>query len=130
MISQSSSEHSIYIVINNKDFEVAEQILNRKYSLQIQTNEVILEFYNDKSVLSIETNNNENIVDISAKIYPIFKKYNIKINTQITSDHNICLILDRKNLESIQKLIHDELFFEKICKYNNNWYWFSGFRIN
>ena len=26
MISQSSSEHSIYIVINNKDFEVAEQI--------------------------------------------------------------------------------------------------------
>lgn len=117
MISQSSSEHSIYIVINNKDFEVAEQILNRKYSLQIQTNEVILEFYNDKSVLSIETNNNENIVDISAKIYPIFKKYNIKINTQITSDHNICLILDRKNLESIQKLIHDELFFEK--KYVN-----------
>ena len=113
MISQSSSEHSIYIIINEKDYETAKFELNREYEKQINKNDVILKFWNDKSVLSIETNDNNNITEISARIYPIFRKYNIKIYTQITSDHNICLILDRKYLDPIQILIHDEIFFQK-----------------
>jgi len=117
MISQSSSEHSIYIIINQNDYETAKFELNREYEKQIRKDDVILKFWNDKSVLSIETNDNNNITDISAIIYTIFKKYNIKIYTQTTSDHNICLILDRKNLNQIQILIHDEIFSQK--KYVN-----------
>ena len=113
MISQSSSEHSIYVVINENDFNIAKYHLNKEYEKQINKNDVIIDYYNDKSVLSIETNNNDNITEISARIYPIFKKYNIKIYTQITSDHNICLILDRKYLNPIQILVHDEVFFPK-----------------
>tara|TARA_Y100000991_G_C21974577_1_gene351414 strand:- start:478 stop:2865 length:2388 start_codon:yes stop_codon:yes gene_type:complete len=113
MISQSSSEHSIYVVINNKDYEVTKFKLNQLFEKQIKTNDVILDFWNNKSVLSIETNKNDNINEISARIYPLFRNYNIKIYTQITSDHNICLIIDRKNLSAIQSLIHDEIFFQK-----------------
>ena len=113
MISQSSSEHSIYVIINKNDFDVAKFELNRKYEEQINKGDVILKFWNDKSVLSIETNKNENIIEISARIYPILKKYRIKVYTQITSDHNICLIIDKKFLEPIQMLIHDEVFFQQ-----------------
>ena len=113
MISQSSSEHSIYVVVNQNDYDTAKYQLNKEYEKQISKGEVILDFHNDKSVLSIETNNNDNITEISARIYPIFRKYNIKIYTQITSDHNICLILDRKYLNPIQILVHDEVFFQK-----------------
>ncbi len=113
MISQSSSEHSIYVIINEKDYEIAKFELNQKYEKQIQKDDVILQFWNDKSVLSIETNRHSNITEISARIYPIFRKYNINIYTQITSDHNICLILDRKYLNPIQILVHDEVFFQK-----------------
>ena len=95
MISQSSSEHSIHVVINNKDYEVTKFKLNQLFEKQIKTNDVILDFWNDKSALSIETNKNDNINEISARIYPLFRNYT-KIYTQITSDHNICLIIDRK----------------------------------
>ena len=110
MISQSSSEHSIYLVINQNDYNIAKIELEKNYIKQIDKNEMFIDFYNDKSILSIETNKLENIVNISSKIYPIFKKYRINIYTQITSDHNICLVLDRINLKPIQVLVHDEIF--------------------
>jgi aspartokinase/homoserine dehydrogenase 1 len=113
MISQSSSEHSIYVVINKKDTEVAKYQLSYSYQKQIKLNDVILEFWDNKSVLAIETNNYDNITEILARIYPIFRKYHIKIYAQTNSDHNICLILDRKYLNPIQNLVHDEVFFQK-----------------
>ena len=113
MISQSSSEHSIYIVVNKKDTDIAKYQLSYSYQKQIKSNDVILEFCDDKSVLAIETNNYDNITEILARIYPIFRKYNIKIYSQTNSDHNICLILDRKYLNPIQNLVHDEIFFQK-----------------
>ena len=113
MISQSSSEHSIYVVINKKDTEVAKYQLSYSYQKQIKSNDVILNFWDDKSVLAIETNNYNNITEILARIYPIFRKYHIKIYTQTNSDHNICLILDRKFLNPIQNLVHEEVFFQK-----------------
>ena len=64
MISQSSSEHSIYVVINNKDYEVTKFKLNQIFEKQIINDDVILDFWNDKSVLSIETNKNDNINEI------------------------------------------------------------------
>lgn len=110
MISQSSSEHSIYVVINQKDYDVAKFYLNQLFENKIKNNEVILKFWNDKSVLSIETNKSENIIKISAIIYPIFLYEKVKIYTQTTSDHNICVILDRENLNNIQISIHDKIF--------------------
>ena len=113
MISQSSSEHSIYLVINQNDYKLVKIELEKNYIKQIDNKEMYIDFYNDKSILSIETNKLENIVNISSKIYPIFKKYKIDIYTQITSDHNICLVLDRVNLKPIQVLVHDEIFFKE-----------------
>lgn len=110
MISQSSSEHSIYIVINQKDFETVKYVLNKSYEKQIITREVIIDFWNNKSVLAIETNNSENIIEISSKIYPIFQKNKKRIYSQITSDHNICLVIDENDLNFIQILVHDEIF--------------------
>jgi len=110
MISQSSSEHSIYIVINEIDSDKAKYNLEKVYIEHIKNKEIIVEIKNNKSVIAIETNNFNNILDISAKIYPIFKKYNIPIYTQNTSDHNVSLVIDRHNLISIQNILHDDIF--------------------
>ena len=110
MISQSSSEHSIYVVIYESDSERAKYSLHQKYLKLVENKELIIEIKDSKSVIAIETNNSINILDISAKIYPLFKKYNVSVYTQITSDHNVSLVIDRKDLDSIQNLIHDEIF--------------------
>ncbi|VVU94948.1 Homoserine dehydrogenase [seawater metagenome] len=113
MISQSSSEHSIYIVIKKNDFEVTQYCLSSAYEKQIDNGEVILKFWNDKSVLAIETNKSDNITLISSKIYSILRQYHIKLYTQTTSDHNLCLIIDSFHLHSLHNLLHTELFAEK-----------------
>ena len=110
MISQSSSEHSIYIVINEEDSFKAKYNLEKVFSRQIKEKEINFEIKNNKSIIAIETNNSNNILDISAKIYPIFKKYNVPVYTQITSDHNVSIVIDRNNLKSIICMIHDEIF--------------------
>jgi bifunctional aspartokinase / homoserine dehydrogenase 1 len=117
MISQSSSEHSIYIAIYESDSIKAKYNLEKTFYHQINNNEMIVQIQDNKSIIAIETNNCNNILDISAKIYPIFKKYNVPIYTQNTSDHNVSIALDRKHLISIQNLIHDEIFNHK--KYIN-----------
>lgn len=110
MISQSSSEHSIYIVINEEDSNKAKYNLEKTFARLIKENEINFEIKDNKSIIAIETNNSNNILDISAKIYPIFKKYNVPVYTQITSDHNVSIVIDRNNLKPIICMIHDEIF--------------------
>ena len=93
MISQSSSEHSIYVVINKKDTDIAKYQLSYSYQKQVKSNEVILKFWDNKSVLAIETNNYDNITEILARIYPIFRKYHIKIYNLFVQRFYVKLII-------------------------------------
>ena len=109
MISQSSCEHSIYIVINKYDCCKTKKLLNDSYINNIQSKEVLIEF-NDKSILSIETNKSKNIVKLMSLIYNILDQNEVDVYTQTTSDHNICLVLDKETLNKIHIILHDKIF--------------------
>ncbi len=110
MISQSSCEYSIYIVINRVDLIQTKNKLLEEYNLEIKNKHLEIEFFNDKSVLAIETYNHKNIPKIMLQIYHIFVNENTTIYTQTTSDHNICVVIDQKDLNSIIKKVYTYIF--------------------
>ncbi len=111
MISQSSSEYSIYVVVYQKDFDKTMKMLHNYYGENIAENKINILSYTDKSIISIVTDNQSNILKISNIIFPLFENKNIYIYTQNASDHNICLIIDRKNIDRALNMIHNNLFF-------------------
>ena len=110
MISQSSCEYSMYLVVNKNDKIITQNKLNELYQIQLDNNEISILFYDDKSLLAVETNNTKNISQLMVKIHNIFIKNNISVYTQTTSDHNICIIINNKNSHIIHKLIYDEIY--------------------
>ena len=110
MISQSSCEYSIYLVIKKTDVDETNDKLKNEYLSEIVNHNLKIDFYNDKSVLAIETYNYQNIPKLMLKIYQIFVNLEIIIYTQTTSNHNICLVIDQKYLVLILKSIHQIIF--------------------
>ena len=113
MISQSSSEHSIYLVIYQKDLQKALKMLNNDYQQNIENRKLNIESFNDKSVISIITNEQKNILEISNVIFPLLHKKNINVYTHTSSDKNISLIVDRENVISSVNMIHNNLIIER-----------------
>ena len=112
MISQSSSEHSIYISIYLSDSKIRHRVLNTEYT-QKRVGILSIEYYSDKSIIAIETDNQNNIINISASIFPLLKRHNINVYTQATSDHNICIVADRDHVNKTLNMIHNYIFFNK-----------------
>ena len=114
MISQSSSEYSIYIVIYEKDYNKAINTLNQYYDKIIKRKLLTINSNIDsRSIISIVTHNQSNILPISNIVYPLLKTNNINIYAQTTSDHNISLIVDRCYIDKILTMIHNHLFLNK-----------------
>ena len=109
MISQSSSEYIIYIVIEDKDINKAKNVLNEEYN---NVNDMNLVYYENYSVITIVTNNSNNILKISNKIYNTLSKFDMNILTQTTSDSNISLVVEKKNLDFLLNNFHQTLFFK------------------
>lgn len=110
MISQSSCEYSMYLVINYKDLHIAKSQLNQIYKSSLEKEEIKIEFLQEKSLLAIETNDTKNIIPLMLLIYDIFNQQKTTIYTQNTSDHNICFIIDKDKLLNIHQLIHQNIF--------------------
>ena len=110
MISQSSCEYSMYLVINHQDLHIAKSQLNEIYQSSIENEEMKIEFLQEKSLLAIETNNPLNITPLMLIIYNILNQQQTTIYTQNTSDHNICFIIDKDKLLNIHQLIHQKIF--------------------
>ena len=62
------------------------------------------------SILSIETSKSKNIVKLMSIIYNTLDQNEVDVYTQTTSDHNICLVLDKDILNKIHTILHDKIF--------------------
>lgn len=113
MISQSSSEHSIYIAIYLYDLEKTRRVLNNEYKQKIIDGILSFDCYDDKSIIAIETDNQNNIISILGSVFPLLKQSSINVYTQTTSDHNICIVIDRNRVDQTLNMIHNYIFFNK-----------------
>ena len=66
----------------------------------------------NKSIISIVTPSQKNILAISNIIYPLFKMNNIDIYTQTYSDNNISFIVKRNKINKILTILHNHLFLK------------------
>lgn len=113
MISQSSSEYSIYLAIYQKDYSNAMNTLNQYYEKIIKRKLLTITCNIDnKSIISIVTPSQKNILAISNIIYPLFKMNNIDIYTQTYSDNNISFIVKRNKINKILTILHNHLFLK------------------
>jgi len=107
LISQSSSEYSIYFVVSQKDQNKARHAIDKEFIIE---NDILIEEYYKKSIISIETSN---ILHILHKTTKILLDNEITPDVYNVNDNNICFVVDTEIVYDIVNLIHDKLFHNK-----------------
>jgi len=111
MISQSSSEQNICLVINKSDEKKSVEILHQALELEILKNYVDkIELENNLSIISIVGEGMHNTPGISRKVFSPMGKNNInvKLIAQGSSEINISFVIETNDLQKAIVAIHDE----------------------
>ncbi len=111
MISQSSSEQNICLVMKKSDEKKAVDVLHKALELEIMKNLIEkIEPENDVSIVSIVGEGMQNTPGISGKVFSSMGKNNInvKLIAQGSSEINISFVIETKDLEKAINAIHNE----------------------
>ena len=95
MISQSSSEHSIYLVIDMDHYLVGKRLLEDNYLEQLATHEMCIQNEKNRSIISIKAKQLTDILPLQEKIYPRLIHHKIPVYTQAISDRNISVVIEQ-----------------------------------
>ncbi len=118
LITQASSEHSICFVIDPQDGESATLAIEEEFELEIERGKIdkpVVEV--DKSIVAIIGENMRNTPGISSKLFSALGKNGINILTiaQGSSEVNISVVIDNKDLSKALTAVH-QAFFESETK--------------
>lgn len=109
IISQGSSERGIGFIVASNDAQMAKEILEQEFALDIKMKDVNRIYVKDDlSIVSIIGQNLSNF-HRSYNALSINKIKPILINNTITGD-NICLVLEEKDLNKAVNVIHGQIF--------------------
>ncbi|GGD09387.1 bifunctional aspartate kinase/homoserine dehydrogenase I [Hyunsoonleella pacifica] len=121
LITQSSSEHSICIGIEEKDVEIAKTAIDITFENEIALHKIdpiIVE--TNLSILALVGDNMKNHQGISGKMFSSLGKNNINIRAiaQGASEKNISIVIEETDVKKALNTLH-EAFFESITKQLN-----------
>jgi len=113
LISQASSEHSICFAIEPADAKDADKILREEFELELQRRkieDVIIE--NDLSIVAVVGENMKQTPGISGKLFNALGNngVNVVAIAQGSSELNISVVIEKKNLKKTLNLLHDAYF--------------------
>ena len=109
IISQGSSERGIGFIVSSNDAQLAKEILEQEFAIDIKMKDVNRIYVKDDlSIVSIIGQNLSNF-HRSYNALSINKIKPILINNTITGD-NICLVLEEKDLNKAVNVIHGQIF--------------------
>ena len=109
IISQGSSERGIGFVVSSNDAQLAKEILEQEFALDIKMKDVNRIYIKDElSIVSIIGQNLSNF-HRSYNALSINKIKPVLINNTVTGD-NICLVLEDKDLNKAVNVIHGQIF--------------------
>ncbi len=113
LISQGSSEHSICIAVSPSSADLAKEIIEREFVLEIQLriiDEVMIE--RDLSVLAIVGENMRRTTGIAAKLFGALGKNGINIIAiaQGSSELNITIVVKKEDEVKAIRVIHEAFF--------------------
>lgn len=121
LITQSSSEHSITVAIDNSMFEKAKSAVDGIFSNEIALGKVdplILE--KDLSIVALVGENMENHTGVSGRMFGAMGRngINIRAIAQGSSEKNISAVIFTKDVKKTINILHEE-FFETTYKQVN-----------
>jgi aspartokinase/homoserine dehydrogenase 1 len=113
MITQGSSEHSICLAISPQSAHSAQQAINTEFSLERHSgliDNVILE--EGHSIVAIVGENMRKTKGIAGKVFSSLgdNEINVVAIAQGSSEYNITIVIDQKDLSKTLNVIHDKFF--------------------
>jgi aspartokinase/homoserine dehydrogenase 1 len=121
LITQASSEYSICFAVVPKDAQRAKEVLEQEFIYEMregQVDKVVVE--NDLAIVAVVGENMKNLPGVSGKIFKSLGEngVNVKAIAQGSSELNISIVIDKKQIEKSLNVIHDSLFLSDLKTLN------------
>lgn len=121
LITQSSSEHSICVGINESDTSVASVAIDRAFTVEIQTGKVEpVKVETGLSIVALVGEQMKSHPGISGKMFGVLGRngINVRAIAQGSSEKNISAVLSSRDVKKAINVLH-EAFFETTYKQVN-----------
>src|SRR5438034_10821431 len=121
LITQSSSEHSICVGVNDADVESAKEVIDAAFAAEIMMQKVEpLKIEKELSIVALVGDNMKNHPGISGKMFGALGKngVNVRAIAQGSSERNISAVISTRDVRKAINLLHEE-FFETTVKQVN-----------
>jgi aspartokinase/homoserine dehydrogenase 1 len=113
LISQASSEHSICIGVMQQEAEQASTLLRKTFSDELHAGLISDIYYEgDLAVIAVVGENMRKMPGVSAHVFgPLGRNgINVKAISQGSSELNISMVINQKDLKKALRILHQSLF--------------------
>ena len=113
LITQSSSEHSICVAVEEKFGSLAKTVVDKEFEYEIAVGRIEpLQVENGLSILALVGDNMRNHTGISGKMFHALgaQGVNIRAIAQGSSERNISAIIESKDVRKAVNSLHEEFF--------------------
>ncbi len=113
LITQSSSEHSICVAVEEKFGKEAKDVVDKEFEYEINVGKIDpLSVENGLSILAVVGDNMKNHTGISGKMFSTLghNGVNIRAIAQGSSERNISAIIESKDVKKAVNTLHEEFF--------------------
>jgi bifunctional aspartokinase / homoserine dehydrogenase 1 len=113
LITQSSSEHSICVAIEDKHSESAKRVVDREFEYEINAGKIEpLKVENGFSILALVGDRMKQHTGVSGKMFTTLGQNGINIHAiaQGSSERNISAVISSKDVRKAVNTLHEEFF--------------------
>ena len=121
LISQASSEHSICFAIEPSASVEVKEILEKEFKAEIAIGDVEgIEIQENLSVIAVVGEGMKKHTGVSGKLFSVLGKNGINIiaTAQGSSELNISVVIEKKDISKALNVIHDTFFFSQVKTLN------------
>jgi aspartokinase/homoserine dehydrogenase 1 len=121
LISQASSEHSICFAIDPKVANKVDKILAKEFAQEIESGDIEgIDIQQELSVIAIVGEGMRKHTGVSGRLFSVLGKNGINIiaTAQGSSELNISVVIEKKDLSKALNVIHETFFFSQIKTLN------------
>lgn len=121
LITQSSSEHSICVAVEEKSAALAKTFVDKEFEYEINLGKIEpLRVENDLSILALVGDNMKNHTGLAGRMFSTLGHNGININAiaQGSSERNISVIIDSANVKKAVNTLHEEFFSDGLKQIN------------
>lgn len=121
LISQASSEHTICFAIDPKFADRVRQILEAEFAADIQQGHIEgVEIQHDLSVIAVVGERMRRHTGVSGRLFSVLGKNGINIvaTAQGSSELNISVVIEKKDLSKALNVIHESFFADQLQTLN------------